>query len=50
MSANKIIINCRCLFYKFGLGGSDYLEKQSFRVKVDVMSILKLEKVNELIW
>ena len=44
MFANEIIINCCCLFYfyTFGSGGSNYLEKQKFRVEVDQVSTLNI--------
>ena len=44
MFANEIIINCCCLFYfyTFGSGGSNYLEKQKFRVEVDQVSKLNI--------
>ena len=51
MSADQdVLINCSCLFYQFGMSGSNYLEKQIFRAKVDSSSSLKLVKLKDIIW
>ena len=45
MNNNKLS-SC-CLFYKFGSGWSYYLEKHSFKEKVDPASTLNLQKLKE---
>ena len=48
MCANEIVVNCCCLFYKFGSGGSNYLEKHFSFLQLHRQSFM--QKLKELIY
>ena len=47
---NDTLMDCCCLYYQFGMGGRNYIEKQGIRAKADSLLSRKFVKLKNVIW